>query len=132
MVKHLRDFLVSAISCTASFTQFAGVKALKSNQDFIEEMMNRFRQKRDRIVKGLNSIDGFSCKFPKGAFYAFPNILETGMSSQECADHLLYEAGIAALPGTAFGPYGEGYIRFSYATTLEIIDEMIERIKKSF
>jgi aspartate/methionine/tyrosine aminotransferase len=132
MVKHLKNFLVSAISCTASFTQFAGVKALKGNQDFIKEMMTRFRQKRDRIVNGLNSIEGFCCKPPKGAFYAFPNISKTGMTSQECADHLLYKAGIAALPGTAFGPYGEGYLRFSYATTLETIDEMIKRIKKSF
>ena len=132
LADRLQDFLVSAVSCTADFTQWAGVEALTGNQSFISEMMNRFREKRDRIVNGLNSIKGFSCLSPKGAFYAFPNISETGMNSQECADHLLYNAGVAALPGTAFGPYGEGYLRFSYATTLENIDASIERIKESF
>ncbi|GAI90961.1 unnamed protein product, partial [marine sediment metagenome] len=73
-----------------------------------------------------------SCLSPKGAFYAFPNIVDTGMTSQECADHILYEAGVACLPGTAFGPYGEGYLRFSYANALENIDAAIERIKDSF
>ena len=131
MAKRLQDFLVSAISCTASFTQYAGVEALKGDQDFISDMMNRFRKKRDCIVKGLNSIPGFSCKAPKGAFYAFANITKTGMNASECADHLLNNAGVAALPGTAFGPYGEGYIRFSYATTIEKINEAIENIKKS-
>jgi len=132
MAKRLQDFLVSAISCTAVFTQWAGLEALTGNQDFIDEMMKRFKEKRDKIVKGLNSIPNFSCLSPKGAFYAFPNISKTGMTSQQCADHLLYNADVAALPGTAFGPYGEGYLRFSYATTLENIDKAIDRIKKSF
>lgn len=132
MADRLKDFLVTSISCTADFTQWAGVEALTGDQSFIPEMMKRFREKRDKIVKGLNSIPGFSCLSPKGAFYAFPNIKKTGMTSQECADHLLYKAGVAALPGTAFGPYGEGYLRFSYATTLENIDKAIERIKESF
>jgi aspartate/methionine/tyrosine aminotransferase len=132
MAERLQDFLVSAISCTASFTQWAGVEALTGNQSFIDEMMKRFKEKRDRIVKGLNSIPGFSCLSPKGAFYTFPNIKETGMTSQECADHLLYNADVACLPGTAFGPYGEGYLRFSYATTLPNIDEAIKKIKNSF
>jgi aspartate/methionine/tyrosine aminotransferase len=132
MAQRLQDFLVSAVSCTADFTQWAGVEALTGNQKFIAEMMKRFKEKRDRIVKGLNTIPGFSCLFPRGAFYAFPNIKKTGMNSQECADHLLYKAGVATLPGTAFGPYGEGYIRFSYANTLENIDLSIERIKESF
>jgi aspartate/methionine/tyrosine aminotransferase len=132
LAERLQDFLVSAVSCTAAFTQWAGIEALTGDQSFISEMMIRFKEKRDRIVKGLNSIPGFSCLAPKGAFYAFPNIKETGMTSQECADHLLYNAGVAALPGTSFGPYGEGYLRFSYATTLEKIDVAIKRIKKSF
>jgi len=132
MVERLQDFLVSAISCTANFTQWAGVEALMGDQSFIREMMKRFKEKRDRIVEGLNSIPGFSCLAPRGAFYAFPNIKDTGMTSQECADHLLYNAGVAALPGTAFGPYGEGYLRFSYANTLENIDLAVERIKDSF
>jgi len=132
MAQRLQDFLVSAVSCTADFTQWAGVEALTSDQSFISDMMKRFKEKRDRIIKGLNTIPGFSCLSPRGAFYAFPNIKKTGMSSQECADHLLYNAGVATLPGTAFGPYGEGYIRFSYANTLENIDLAIDKIKESF
>jgi len=132
MVERLQDFLVSAVSCTASFTQWAGLEALTGDQGFISEMMKRFKKKRDRVVDGLNSISCFNCQTPKGAFYTFPSIIETGMTSQECADHLLYNAGVAVLPGTAFGPYGEGYLRFSYATDLEKIDMAVERIKKSF
>ena len=105
---------------------------LRKELDNIDLQILRLLKKRDRIVEGLNSIDGFNCLFPKGAFYAFPNIKKTGMNSQECADHLLYKAGVASLPGTAFGPYGEGYLRFSYANTLENIDEAIRRIKESF
>jgi aspartate/methionine/tyrosine aminotransferase len=132
MAERLKDFLVTSISCTADFTQWAGTEALTGNQSFIPQMMKRFKEKRDKIVKGLNTIPGFSCLSPRGAFYAFPNIKETGMTSQECADHLLYDAGVATLPGTAFGPYGEGYIRFSYATTLTNIDKAIDRIKEFF
>jgi len=132
MADRLQNFLVSAVSCTAAFTQWAGVEALTGDQSFIPEMMARFKEKRDRIVKGLNSIPGFTCLSPKGAFYAFPNITGTDMTSQECADHLLYKAGVAVLPGTAFGPYGEGYLRFSYATILENIDAAIKRIRESF
>ena len=132
MAERLNDFLVSAVSCTAAFTQWAGVEALTGDQSFIPEMMARFKEKRDRIVKGLNSIPSFTCLAPKGAFYAFPNITETRMTSQECADHLLYKAGVAVLPGTAFGPYGEGYLRFSYAMTLENIDDAVKKIKESF
>ena len=132
MAERLNDFLVSAVSCTASFTQWAGIEALTGNQKFISDMMRRFKEKRDKIVKGLNSISGFRCLTPKGAFYSFPNIKRTGMSSEECAKHLLYKAGIAVLPGTAFGPYGEGFLRFSYATTLKNIDMAVKRIKELF
>jgi aspartate/methionine/tyrosine aminotransferase len=132
MADRLQDFLVSAVSCTADFTQWAGIEALTGNQSFIIDMMKRFKEKRDRIVKGLNTINDFKCLSPRGAFYAFPNIKKTGMNSQECADHLLYKAGVATLPGTAFGQYGEGYLRFSYANTLENIDKAIDRIEKSF
>ena len=132
MVERLQDFLVSAISCTASFTQWAGIEALTGDQRFIKDMMTRFTQKRNRIVNGLNSIPGFTCLTPKGAFYTFPNIKQTGMNSQECANYLLKKAGVASLPGTAFGPYGEGYLRFSYATSLENIDAAIENIRNAF
>jgi aspartate/methionine/tyrosine aminotransferase len=132
MAKRLQDFLVSAISCTTSFTQWAGIEALTGDQIFITKMMKRFIKKRDRIVNGLNSISEFNCLSPKGAFYVFPNIKNTKMTSEECADYLLKKAGVAVLPGTAFGPGGEGYLRFSYANTIENIDEAIERIKQSF
>ena len=132
MANRLQDFLVSSISCTASFTQWAGIEALKGNQRFIDEMMFRFKQKRDKIVKGLNSINGFNCLSPKGAFYAFPNIVETGMNSEKCAEYILNKAGVACLPGTAFGPSGEGYLRFSYANSVENIQKAIDRIKKCF
>lgn len=132
MAERLKDFLVSAVSCTASFTQWAGIEALTCNQNFISEMTKRFKEKRDKIVRGLNSISGFRCLTPKGAFYSFPNIKGTGMSSEECAEHLLYKAGVATLPGTAFGPYGEGFLRFSYATTLENINMAIKRIRELF
>ena len=132
MAKRLQDFLVSSISCTASFTQWAGIEALTCNQKFIDEMMFRFKQKRDKIVEGLNSINGFHCLSPKGAFYAFPNIKKTGMNSEECAEYILNEAGVSCLPGTAFGPSGEGYLRFSYANSIENIEKAIERIKEHF
>jgi aspartate/methionine/tyrosine aminotransferase len=132
MVKRLQDFLVSAISCTASFTQWAGIEALIGNQTFIKDMMKRFKIKRDIIVKGLNSISGFSCLSPKGAFYVFPNIKNTKMNSEKCANYILNKAGVAVLPGTAFGPGGEGYLRFSYANSIENINEAIERIKQLF
>lgn len=132
MAERLQDFLVSAVSCTASFTQWAGVAALKGDQTFIGEMMKRFDEKRERIIRGLNDIPGFSCKMPKGAFYAFPNITDTGLSSQECTEKILKAGHIATVPGTAFGQGGEGYIRFSYATSLEIIDEAMARLKAIF
>ena len=132
MATKLQDFLVSAISCTASFTQWAGIEALIGDQAFIKKMLKRFIMKRDKIVKGLNSISGFSCLSPKGAFYVFPNIKNTKMTSEKCANYLLNKAGVAVLPGTAFGPSGEGYLRFSYANTVENIEEAIERIKQLF
>lgn len=132
MAQRLQDFLVSAVSCTASFTQWAGVAALEGDQTFIEEMMGRFDEKRKRIIKGLNEIPGFSCKMPKGAFYAFPNITGTGLTSQACTEKILDEAHIATVPGTAFGPSGEGYIRFSYATSLETIDTAMEKLRDVF
>ncbi len=132
MANRLQDFLVSAISCTTSFTQWAGIEALTGDQTFITDMMKRFLTKRDRIVNGLNSISGFNCLSPKGAFYVFPNIKNTEMTSEKCANYLLNKAGVAVLPGTAFGPGGEGYLRFSYANSIGNIDEAIDRIKQLF
>ncbi len=126
------DLLISiGVSCTSSFVQKAGVAALTGPQDSIRENMIEYRKRRDMIVKGLNEVNGFSCLTPQGAFYVFPNITKTGMSSQECADYLLNH-GIACLPGTIFGKNGEGYLRFSYATSIDIIKEGIEQIKAIF
>ena len=132
MAQRLQNYLVSAVSCTASFTQWAGIQALKGDQAFIKEMMNRFARKRDRIVNGLNQVNGFSCQMPKGAFYVFVNIKETQMTSQACSEYILKEAGVATVPGTAFGKAGEGFLRFSYATDIGVIDKAIEKLKASF
>ncbi|MCG8566288.1 MAG: pyridoxal phosphate-dependent aminotransferase [Desulfobacterales bacterium] len=132
MAQRMWDYMVSAVSCTAAFTQWAGVEALNGDQGHIPPMMERFAAKRDRMVDGLNQIPGFSCTMPRGAFYAFPNIKETGMTSQACAEYILDKAGVAVVPGTAFGKFGEGYLRFSYATDLETIDLAVEKLKAAF
>ena len=121
---------VNCNSCTASFVQRAGMAALDGPQDAVAAMVAEFRRRRDAIVKGFNEIPGWRCALPAGAFYAFPNISGTGMSAKELANLLLNEAGVACLWGTAFGRYGDGYLRFSYANSLENILEAIERIKK--
>ena len=122
--------MVNSNSCTASFTQRAGLAALKGPQDDVDRMVTEFRRRRDVIVKGLNEIPGFRCVVPDGAFYVFPNVSGTGMSSKELADLLLNEAGVACLSGTAFGSYGDGYLRFSYAASLENIQDALDRIRK--
>jgi aspartate/methionine/tyrosine aminotransferase len=122
---------VNSNSCTASFTQRAGIAALQGPQDCVTAMVAEFRQRRDAMVKGLNEIPGFRCSLPPGAFYAFPNITGTRRSSKELADFILNEAGVASLSGAAFGEYGEGYLRFSYANSLPNILEAIARIRKA-
>ncbi len=131
LIEKMTLLLINAVSCTAPFVQIAGIEALRGPQHSLKEMMNKFAERRNAIVEGLNSIKGFSCLYPAGAFYAFPNIKATGMNSRELADLLLYEAGVAVLPGTAFGEAGEGYLRFSYATSVETIERAIERIKSA-
>ncbi|MCF8075751.1 MAG: pyridoxal phosphate-dependent aminotransferase [Desulfotignum sp.] len=132
MADRLRDYLVSAVSCTAAFTQWAGLEALTGDQSFIPGMMDRFTRKRDRIVHGLNQVPGMYCRVPEGAFYAFVNIRGTGMTSQACSEYVLNECRVATVPGTAFGAAGEGYLRFSYATSLDQIDEAVERLITAF
>jgi len=117
-------------SCTASFTQIAGIEAIKGPQDEITKMVEEFKRRRDVIVKGLNNIKGIKCHLPKGAFYVFPDITGTGKSSKELEQILLDEAGVAALSGTAFGKFGEGFLRFSYANSVENINKALEKIKK--
>jgi aspartate/methionine/tyrosine aminotransferase len=106
------------------------VAALTGPQNDVDHMVAEFRRRRDAIVKGLNSLPGFHCLVPAGAFFAFPSVKGTGMPSKELADLLLNEAWVACLNGTAFGQYGDGYIRFSYANSLENILDAIERIRK--
>lgn len=121
----------NATSCTSTFTQFAGLEALQGNQSKPEEMIEVFRQRRDFIVKGLNDTPGFHCRTPDGAFYAFPSVKKLGIPSKKLADLLLEEAGVACLSGTAFGAFGEGYLRFSYANSREKIAEALERIQNT-
>jgi aspartate/methionine/tyrosine aminotransferase len=121
--------MVNSNSCTASFTQRAGLAALDGPQEPTEKMVAEFRRRRDAFCAGLNQVPGFRCTLPGGAFYAFANITGTGMQSKELADYLLYQAGVSCLSGGAFGEYGEGYIRFSYANSYEKLMEAVERIK---
>ncbi len=121
---------VNATSCTASFVQRAGIAALEGPQDAVDAMVREFKKRRDAMVQALNTISGFRCSLPAGAFYAFPNITGTRMSSKEMADFLLNEAGVACLSGTAFGQHGDGFLRFSYANSLANIMEAIDRIRK--
>jgi aspartate aminotransferase len=129
LVEAVNKLMVNSNSCTATFTQRAGIAALRGPQDCVENMVAEFRRRRDAICRGLNEVPGFQCPIPGGAFYAFPNVTGTGMPSKELADLLLYEAGVSCLNGGCFGSYGDGYIRFSYANSLENLEEAVRRIK---
>ncbi|HEY1771371.1 MAG TPA: pyridoxal phosphate-dependent aminotransferase [Chthoniobacterales bacterium] len=128
LATHVARLMTNSNSCTASFTQMAGVEALRGPQGSVEEMCAKFKERRDIMVAGLNQIKGFSCLSPKGAFYVFPNIKGTGWPSKKLADALLEEGGVAALSGTAFGQFGEGYLRFSVANSIENIEKALERV----
>ncbi|MCH7575084.1 MAG: pyridoxal phosphate-dependent aminotransferase [Candidatus Marinimicrobia bacterium] len=121
--------MTNSNSCTASFTQIAGIEALTGPQDEVRAMVAEFERRRDFIVSGLNKIDGFSCLQPEGAFYVFPNITALGRTSKELEIYFLEECGVAMLTGTSFGALGEGYIRLSYANSVENITEALHRIK---
>lgn len=125
---HITRLMTNSNSCTNAATQIAGIAALKGPQDDVDRMVAAFRERRDVIVNGLNQIPGVSCVLPKGAFYAFPNIKGTGMGSKALADYLLNEAGVACLSGTSFGAYGEGYLRLSYANSVENIKKALARM----
>lgn len=131
VVDKLETLVINAFTCTSEFIQRAGVAALKGPQGNQIEMVSVFRNRRDRIVEGLNRVPGFTCQIPQGAFYAWPNITKTRMSSKKMAQYLLHEAGVSCLPGTAFGAAGEGYLRFSYATSLETINEAMNSINEA-
>jgi aspartate/methionine/tyrosine aminotransferase len=129
LVEAVNKLMVNSNSCTASFTQRAGIAALNGPQDGVTAMVAEFRRRRDAFCAGLNTLPGFRCAIPGGAFYAYPNIGGTGFKSDVLADALLQDAGVACLSGTAFGAYGEGYLRFSIANSYENLMAAIERIK---
>ncbi len=129
IAEKVTKLMTNSNSCTATFTQIAGIEAINGPQDAVNKMVAEFKKRRDVIVEGLNKIPRISCRNPLGAFYVFPNITQTGKKSQELADYLLNEAGVAVLSGTSFGEYGEGYIRLSYATSIENIKKGLEKIE---
>jgi aspartate/methionine/tyrosine aminotransferase len=130
LAAHITRLMTNSNSCTASFTQIAGVEALRGDQSSVDRMRDEFKKRRDVFVAGLNKIKGFSCRMPKGAFYTFPNITETGWPSKKLANAILEEAGVACLSGTAFGDFGEGYLRFSVANSLENLNKALDRIQQ--
>lgn len=130
LAERISLLLTHSVGCTATFTQMAGVEALTASQEMVNAMVSEFQCRRDRIVAGLNSITGIQCQVPQGAFYVFPNVKAFGMSSSELSRRLLDKAGVALLPGTGFGKFGEGYLRLSYTTSMDNIDRAIERISK--
>jgi aspartate/methionine/tyrosine aminotransferase len=131
VARNVAQLQINCTSCTASFTQIAGVEALSGSQKDPDAMVVEFKRRRDVIVAGLNAIPGVRCHKPLGAFYVFPNITGTGKPSRFLADYLLNEAGVACLSGTAFGAYGEGFLRFSYANSVENISIALDRMKKA-
>jgi aspartate/methionine/tyrosine aminotransferase len=130
LVEAVNKLMVNSNSCTASMVQRAGMAALTGPQDDAARMVTEFKRRRDAFVAGLNTLPGFRCQVPQGAFYAFPNVQGTGKSSKDLAHELLYEAGVACLNGTAFGEYGDGFLRFSYANSYENLMDAVERMRK--
>lgn len=128
LMPHIDRLAVNSVSCTNAATQMAGVAALTGPQDDVHKMVAEFEKRRDFIVDGLNAIPGITCQKPLGAFYVFPNVKGLGISSKELEDRLLQEAGVAVLSGTAFGQYGEGYLRLSYANSIPNIQKALDRI----
>jgi aspartate aminotransferase len=131
LVEPFTRLIINSVSCTAAFTQRAALAAVTGRWEPVEAMVEEFHKRRDVIVEGLNRIPGISCLEPAGAFYVFPNVKEIGAASERVADFLLNEAGVACLSGTAFGPNGQGYLRFSYANSIEAIREALDAIEAS-
>ena len=131
IAEKITQLTINSNSCTATFTQYAGIEALTGPQTFVTQMVSEFRKRRDVIVDGLNAIDGISCVKPLGSFYVFPNVTKLPLPCEELADYLMDEVGVALLPGTAFGKYGDGYLRLSYANSLENIKDALNRIQSA-
>jgi len=131
LAQQIAQLMTNSNSCTCSFAQMAGIEALQGPQDEVVDMVAEFNRRRDVIVEGLNSIQGISCKKPRGAFYVFPNVKEIGWDCKKLADYILEEAGVAVLAGTSFGEHGNGYLRLSYANSVENIREALGRIEQA-
>jgi len=130
LVEHVTRLNINTVSCTSHFSQYAAIEAVTGPQDEVFRMAKEFNRRRSVIVDGLNGIDGISCRKPKGAFYAFPNITGTGRTSQEMEGELLDQAGVATLSGTSFGAHGQGFLRLSYANSVENITKALQKIKE--
>src|SRR5438093_402732 len=130
LAAHVARLMTNSNSCTASFTQVAGIEAIRGDQSSVDGMRAEFHRRRDAFVGGVNRIKGFSCRMPKGAFYVFPNITKTHWKSKKLADALLEDAGVACLSGTAFGDFVEGYLRFSVANSLENLNQALQRLDR--
>jgi len=128
LVEPITRLVTNSVSCTAAFSQMAAMAAIQAPQEPVYSMVAEFKQRRDILVDGLNAIPGISCPMPKGAFYAFPNISGTGLSSQDFEARLLNETGVSILAGTSFGAFGEGYARFSFANSQDNLREALRRI----
>jgi aspartate/methionine/tyrosine aminotransferase len=129
VIERMAILLQTTSSCVSPFIQRAGMEAVTGNQDAVYAMMEEYKERRDMLVNGLNKIPGFKCLSPGGAFYVFPNITETGLTSEDVCEQLL-EAGVVTLPGTCFGDHGTGYLRLCYAQSKANILEALERIHK--
>jgi aspartate/methionine/tyrosine aminotransferase len=129
LVEPVTRLVINSVSCTSAFSQYAAAAALQGPWEPVERMVEEFRRRRDVIVAGLNDIPGITCLEPQGAFYVFPNITGTGLSSAELQGRLLADAGVAALAGTAFGRWGEGFLRFSYANSVENIQAALDAVR---
>jgi aspartate/methionine/tyrosine aminotransferase len=131
LAQKITQLMINSNSCTCAFTQMAGIEALRGPQTEPKRMVEEFRRRREVIVAGLNKIKGITCKKPKGAFYVFPNVKSFKMESKKFADHILQKAGVAVLSGTSFGAYGEGYVRLSFANSVENIQKALKRIEET-
>jgi aspartate aminotransferase len=131
LAQKVAQLMINSNSCTCAFTQMAGAEALRGPQDEARKFVEEFKRRREVIVNGLNKIKGITCKKPRGAFYVFPNVKSFGVESKKLADRILQDAGVAVLSGTAFGSYGEGYLRLSFANSVENINKAMERISES-
>ena len=130
LVEPVTRLIINSVSCTSAFSQHAAIAALEGPWEPVERMVAAFRERRDVIVDGLNAIPGIACQEPAGAFYAFPRVRELGLPAADLAERLLQDAGVACLPGTAFGGHGEGYLRFSYANSVENLREALAGIER--